>query len=45
MRYQAEIRPKGHSTLTATFDRRTDTKVWIQKGRHQLYSEAKRHTF
>ena len=52
VRYQAEIRLKGYPTLTATFDRRTDAKVWIQKvesdircGRHQLYSEGKRHTF
>jgi integrase len=50
--FQAEIRLKGHPTLTATFDRRTDAKNWIQKneadiraGRHQLYSEGKRHTF
>ena len=34
------------------FDRKTDAKTWIQKveadircGRHQLYSEGKRHTF
>jgi hypothetical protein len=52
VRYQAEIRLKGHPTLTATFDRKTDAKAWIQKveadircGRHQLYSESKRHTF
>jgi len=50
-RFQAEIRLKGHKTLTATFDRKTDAKRWIQKveseircGRHQLYSEGKRHT-
>lgn len=52
VRYQAEIRLKGHKTLTASFDRKTDAKRWIQKmesdircGRHQLYSEGKRHTF
>lgn len=52
VRYQAEIRLKGHPTLTAMFDRRTDAKNWIQKveadircGRHQLYSESKRHVF
>ena len=52
VRFQAEIRLKGHPTLTATFDRKTDAKTWIQKiesdircGRHQLYSESKRHTF
>lgn len=51
-RYQAEVRLKGHPTLTAMFDRKSDAKAWIQKveadircGRHQLYSEAKRHTF
>jgi len=50
-RYQAEVRLKGHKTLTATFNRKTDAKQWIQKvetdircGRHQLYSESKRHT-
>lgn len=52
VRYQAEIRLKGHPTLTAVFDRKTDAKTWIQKveadircGRHQLYSEGKKHTF
>lgn len=51
-RYQAEVRLKGHPTLTAIFDRKTDAKTWISKveadircGRHQLYSEGKRHTF
>jgi integrase len=51
-RYQAEIRLKGHPTLTASFGRKTDAKAWIQKteadiraGRHQLYSEGGRHTF
>lgn len=50
-RYQAEVRLKGHPCLTAMFDRKTDAKNWIQKveadircGRHQLYSEGKRHT-
>jgi integrase len=52
IRYQAEVRLKGHPTLTASFDRKTDAKNWIQKmeadvrcGRHQLYSESRRHTF
>ncbi|MGB7978416.1 MAG: site-specific integrase [Chlamydiales bacterium] len=52
VRYQAEVRLKGHPPLHAMFDRRTDAKAWIQKteadircGRHQLYTEAKRHTF
>jgi DNA-binding Xre family transcriptional regulator len=52
VRYQAEVRLKGHPTLTAMFDRKNDAKSWIQKvetdircGRHHLYSETKRHTF
>lgn len=52
VRYQAEIRLKGHPTLTASFDRKTDAKNWIQKveadircGTHQLYSQGKRYTF
>lgn len=52
IRYQAEIRLKGHPTRTAVFDRKTDAKNWIQKeeadircGRHQLYLPGKRHTF
>lgn len=51
-RFQAEIRLKGHPTLTTMFDRKTDAKAWIQKteadircGRHQLYAEGKKHTF
>ncbi|MBX9744709.1 MAG: site-specific integrase [Chlamydiales bacterium] len=51
-RYQAEVRLKGHPTLTAMFDRKTDAKTWIQKteadircGRQQLYHEARRRTF
>jgi len=50
-RYQAEVRLKGHPTLTAMFDRKTDAKNWIQKveadircGRHQLYANGKKHT-
>lgn len=52
VRFQAEIRLKGHPTLTASFDRKSDAKHWIQKtesdircGRHQLYSQGKRYTF
>jgi len=51
-RYQAEVRLKGHPTLSAMFDRKTDAKAWIQKveadiraGRHQLYATKKSHTF
>jgi hypothetical protein len=29
VRYQAEIRLKGHPTRTAVFDRKTDAKNWI----------------
>lgn len=50
-RFQAEIRVKGHPTLTATFHRKTDAKTWIQKmeadircGRHQLYAPSKKNT-
>jgi hypothetical protein len=48
VRYQAEVRLKGHPTLTATFDRKTDAKNRVHKveadircGRHHLYSESK----
>lgn len=47
-RWQAEVRLKGHPTLTATFDRKTDAKTWISKveadircGRHHLPKELK----
>lgn len=52
VRYQAEVRLKGHPILTAMFDRKTDAKNWIQKveadiraGRHHLYDQSMRHTF
>jgi integrase len=52
VRYQAEVRLKGHPILTAMFDRKTDAKNWIHKveadircGRHQLYSKSMRNTF
>lgn len=52
VRYQAEVRLKGHPIVTAMFDRKTDAKNWIQKveadircGRHQLYSMGRKHTF
>lgn len=51
-RYQAEVRLKGHRPLTATFDRKSDAKAWIQKaeadiraGRHNIYAESKKRTF
>jgi len=50
-RYQAEIRLKGR-TITATFDRKTDAKNWMQKteadircGYHQPHLHEKKHTF
>ncbi len=52
IRYHAEVRLRGHPNLTASFDRKTDTKSWIHKteadircGRQQLYSVGKKHTF
>ena len=52
IRYQAEVRLKGHPTLTAMFDRKTDAKNWIQKteadircDRQQLYSVGKKTYF
>ena len=51
-RFQAEVRLKGHPTLSAMFNRRTDAKIWIRKteadircGRQGLYQEARRHIF
>lgn len=31
VRYQVEIRMKGHPIISATFDRKTDARAWIQK--------------
>ena len=49
--YQAKVRLKGFPPQTATFDRKTDAKKWIQdtesairEGRHFKGTEAKRHT-
>ena len=49
--YQAKVRLKGFPPQTATFDRKTDAKKWIQdtesairEGRHFKGAEAKRHT-
>lgn len=49
--YRARIRLKGYPVQTATFDRMTDAKKWVQsiesairEGRHFKTSEAKRHT-
>jgi len=50
-RYRAQIRIKGHDTVSATFDRKTDAKHWIQEtepdirnGKYFKTSEAKKHT-
>jgi integrase len=51
VRYRALIRLKGHPPQSATFERKTDAKKWVQQveaaireGRHFKTSEAKRHT-
>ncbi len=50
--YQVKIRLKGHPTESATFNRKTDAKVWaakreseIRDGKHLKEAESKRHTF
>ena len=49
--YRAKVRLKGYPTQSATFDRLTDCKKWIQstesairEGRHFKLSEAKKRT-
>lgn len=49
--YRVQVRLKGHPTTTATFERKTDAKLWAQQteaamreGRHFKSSEAKKHT-
>jgi len=49
--YRAKIRLKGYPAQTATFNRKTDAKKWVQQvesaireGRYFKTSEAKRHT-
>ena len=51
IKYRALIRMKGHPPQSATFDRKTDAKKWIQdtesairQGRHFKTVEAKKHT-
>lgn len=51
-RHYAEVQLKGHPRLTATFNRKSDAKLWIQKtesdlrcGRNQLIPESRKHTF
>jgi integrase len=50
-RYQAQVRLKGYPLQSATFNRKTDAKRWIQntesairEGRHFKTSEAKKRT-
>ncbi len=38
--FQAEVRLKGHPTLIATFDRRTDAKNWIHKVEADIRSKG-----
>ena len=52
IRYKAQVRLKGHPIQTATFERLTDAKRWVQQtesaireGRHFKTSEAKKRTF
>jgi len=49
--YRVQIRLRGHPTTTATFERKTDAKLWAQQteaamreGRHFKTAEAKKHT-
>ena len=49
--YTALIRVKGYPTMSATFDRLTDAKIWaneketaMKKGKHIKDAEAKKHT-
>ncbi len=49
--YRVKVRLRGYPTQTATFNRQTDAKKWIQdtesairEGRHFKTSEAKKHT-
>ena len=49
--YRAKIRLKGHPPESATFERLTDARRWVQsteaamrEGRHFKTAEAKRHT-
>ncbi len=50
-RFRVQVRRKGHPTITATFNRKTDAKRWaqdkesdIRHRRHFRYSEAEKHT-
>lgn len=49
--FRVQVRLKGYPTTTATFERKTDAKLWAQQtesamreGRHFKTAEAKKHT-
>jgi integrase len=49
--YRAQVRRKGHPSLSATFTKLSDARKWVQvteaailEGRHLPTAEAKRHT-
>lgn len=49
--YRVQVRLKGFPTTCATFERKTDAKLWVQQteaamreGRHFKTTEAKKHT-
>ena len=49
--YRVQVRLKGYPVQTATFERKTDAKLWtqqtenaIREGRHFKTTEAKKHT-
>ncbi len=49
--YRVQVRLKGNPTATATFDRKTDAKIWAQQteasmreGRQFKIVEAKKHS-
>lgn len=51
-RFYAEVQLKGFPRLTATFSRKSDAKLWIQKteselrcGRNQLIAESRKYNF
>lgn len=49
--YRVQIQLRGYPPTTATFERKTDAKIWAQQteaamreGRHFKSAEAKKHT-
>lgn len=49
--YRVQIRLKGYPVTSATFERKTDARLWaqqtevaIREGRHFKTAEAKKHT-